>query len=242
MIARIIAVAPGAQQMHSKYARRSQYAREVLLPLVRGLSAVRECAIFDAVTPAQIRVADNFLHVQGLPSVRLGTHGCAGNFMSNVALWMECAAGDETMLILEDDARLEPGHVGTVDAACAGLRPADGKRVLYLLSECPYQQSMKRYAASQLEAVPGAPGLRRVVRCSDTAGTAAYALTPDAAKSLLAALPERTHGPTDWYLNTAAMQRQDVEIVVPAEYQKCFTLHEVWEPWNHLHEPGAYAP
>ena len=101
--ARVITVCedPEPGVIHSKFAIRRLYVENDLLPALAAAGI--PASVFPAVTPKRARISDGKIHYAG-QSLKVNSHGCPNNFMSNYLLWQECVETGRTMLICEDDA------------------------------------------------------------------------------------------------------------------------------------------
>jgi hypothetical protein len=217
MLTRIIAI----EEPWGKYVKRTEYARNILLPQLLGIGL--DCKISNAVTPGQLVHGADCVTYYGR-RFHCGS-GSAENFLSNYNIWEECIAVAEPILIIEDDAQLLAENAQTVLDALREWDSPNGtvKEVLYLLSSVPYLQNrLKDYALW----VPLRGTRLKMIANSwkDFAGTAAYAITPDAALELIHLADDIGIQPTDQFLQ-AAINRRVINCIVPMDHQKCFTLH-----------------
>ena len=102
------------------------------------------------------------------------TPGEAACFASHAVLWEECAAGDQAMLILEDNLEMRDGLLGTIAAAKAELDA--GGAYIRLAATIPRKFVPVRERADGAQVVRYLKG---------PSGSQAYAISPEGARALL---------------------------------------------------------
>jgi hypothetical protein len=218
MEVRVIAMEGRGSHLHPKYTKREAHVHGTLLPSLSALG-MPVCP-FPAITNEQFAREPG----PGRGFASYGTwrlpcgDGCIGNFLSHLELW-KLAIELGGLLVLEDDALLPPEHAPVVKAAIGDyLAIPDSADILYLQSTSPcHENSLKAYTGL----VHHTTHLVRLPQVGDLSGTAAYAIRPEAAKRLLAAVRETTA--TDAYLHRAAMSGI-IGVVLPGDYKRGFLL------------------
>jgi len=225
---------PCTDYRHSKFVRRRRYVQDVLLPQMAGLG---DAAIFDAVTDADFTILPGTPAVVTYRDVRLTVdYGSTGNLLSHLMLWRECVAAGRPLLILEDDAELPAGHEVAVAVAldAFGSTVYDGPAVLHLLSAVPWHPTARKEFP---DGEPFGLHLIRLRSAGDLSGTAAYAVNPAGAAALLGEAERLPTLPTDGFIDRA-FRACVLDVFVPADYRRGFTLYEHFADWQHTHRPA----
>lgn len=228
---------PTGDGVHSKFAIRRTYVDEVFIPRICDTLGL-EVEVFPAITHHDTTTEGRVVTTNdGRLSTRLGPQpSYVYVFLSHLALWSECAAGDECMLIFEDDARLPDSSVAVVRKALADYEAGDPGQadMLYLQAELPYaKEAIRDYNDKYLEPANGS--LMRVLEAPDTSGSASYALRPAAARQLVRRAAEKEQNSPDFYFHVAHKEGY-IGIQIAKDFRNTFMLHEVWEPYNHTPE------
>ena len=234
MLTRIITITEPSSHTHSKYRVRRRYVDRTLIPSLTA--AGFDPVIFGAVTPLQIKVDPPHTHaVFRSLTLELG-YGCTANLLSNYELWRLCVESGEPVLVLEDDAFLPAENAAHVKAAVDSFTAAaapDSADVLYLLSQCPYRKDTLK---NRFYGITYADGLVVVDRKSDLSCTAAYVVTPAAARVLMNHIADEKTAPTDGYL-AKMLDQGRIKVCAQSDVSRGFMLHEAWADWNHTHNP-----
>lgn len=230
-LAKVITVCddPEPGVIHSKFAIRRLYVENDLLPALEaaGFSA----SVFPAVTPKRSAILNGKIHYAG-QSLKVNTHGCPNNFMSNFILWQECVERDTTLLICEDDALLTPDAAEVVPPAVEEFAslPDEGD-ILFLLAQSPSVRGLvRRHPVADAEGV--GETMLRLKLSHDLSCTAAYAVRPKAAQALIDRALRIGHDATDSFVHHAFMDGE-IGVLIPRDYKRTFMLHEIWEPYCH---------
>jgi len=236
MLTRIISITnPIAAGVHSKFVRRLTHVESVLMPSLRAIGLEPE--IFPAILGSSLHAEGGKVQYRGI-TLTLG-YGCTGNLLSNYELWRLSAESGEPVLVLEDDALLPPANSESLRVAVGSfINKCSENDALYLLGESPSVNGLlKSYHPSQLERF--SDDLNRLRSGEDLSCTAAYVVTPGAARVLIERLDKSPTLPTDGYLH-AAFRDGAVGIVVQADPTKGFMLNENFAEWNHKHDPEVF--
>jgi len=236
MIARVISVHPHQWKpgVHSKFVRRWKHVQEVLLPSIRSMDI--EAEPIEAVLSVDLPpVVNGKLTFDGL-ELTIG-EGCTGNTLSNYLLWKLAVERNESVLILEDDAIMSPHNAYYVEGALDsfGAMNTGFSDILYLLSQCPYlKDTYKGYHPSECQPIDRF--ITRLKSTADLACTAAYVVTPKAARVLIDRLTKAPTVPVDGFVHRA-FRDGVLGVVVQRDPMKGFMLNDNWAEWNHKNSP-----
>lgn len=211
---------------HPKWITRRKYAEDVLIPSVRKLN-VSDVSIFNAITPDDYTeegrsltwCEHRFQFTEG------AWKAC---FLSHYTLWQECVKTNRTILILEDDARLDPSNTekisNSIDAYVNGKHDGD---ILYLQTALPDQpNAIRRY--DKHDTISLSTLLCRLRAPHGMPGTAAYVIQPNAAKKLIQhAMSGSLMCSVDGFI-TNSFRDGIIGVVVMQDNASGFMLHEHW--------------
>jgi GR25 family glycosyltransferase involved in LPS biosynthesis len=230
------AVSPFSHK-HSKFIRRRWHVTQVLCPQLERLFS-QSVKIRDGITP------NNYTTGCTVDAQTVDWEGRqflfsysdeVGCFLSHYNLWLECAAGNQAMLILEDDAMLPVEHEQAVLDGVSQYNGHYANDVLYLQAASPcHPDSIKSYNPLDLSACQ--PSLVRLHRTNDMSGTAAYAIEPKAAANLVEWVQSRSLGGVSFTLHTA-LNDGTIGVILLQEPKLGFMLDDHYAPWNHIHNP-----
>lgn len=226
---------------HSKFVIRRKYVENELVP-----SMLRQP--YESVEPFKAVVDPDFAYLidrtgggygitwQGV-TFSMADCPCPPCYLSHHCLWNMCVATGKTLLVLEDDVKLSPENEKLVYDTVAEYENGPYESdVLYLLTAIPYSEtSLRTYAHKECRPISGK--LKRVQRHNDFAGTAAYAIRPNAAKALLHRTAEIGAFSPDSMLHNSLNERR-IGIVVMTKDCKGFMYNDHWSRWNHIHDPN----
>ena len=239
MLARVISVHPHQWKpgVHSKFVRRWKHVQEVLIPSLKriGLDADPIEAVLSCDLPA---VADGKLTFDGI-TLTIG-EGCTGNTLSNYLIWKLAVERNEPVLVLEDDAIMPEENAAEVAAAIKSFQTSsrDYSDILYLLAQCPYlKDTFKSYHSSNC--TPIDRHIKRLLRTEDLACTAAYVVTPKAARELIHRLDKAPTVPVDGFVHRA-FRAGVVGVIVQCDPKRGFWLNDNWAEWNHKNSPELF--
>lgn len=239
MLARVITVQPHQWKpgVHSKFVRRWKHVQEALLPSLRkiGLDAEPIEAVLSCDLPP---VVDGKMSYDGI-TLTIG-EGCTGNTLSNYLIWKLAVERNEPVLVLEDDAILpETSSQAVADAIksfCVSSR--NFSDILYLLSQCPYlKDTFKSYHPSSC--TPIDRHITRLLKTEDLACTAAYVVTPMAARELIHRLDKSPTVPVDGFVHRA-FRAGVLGVIVQNDPKNGFWLNDNWAEWNHKNSPELF--
>ena len=229
MLTRIITVTnPHAVGIHPKFIRRLAHVKDTLMPSLKAIGLEPE--IFPAILRSSFQAVDGKVGYRGM-TLTMG-YGCTGNLLSNYDLWRLSAETNQPVFILEDDALIPPSNSVALQSALSEFLAGCGQNdALYLLSENPsVKDKLKVYHPSQTAAFGS--HLSRLLRTEDLSCTAAYVVTPGAARVLMARLDQAPTLPTDGYLHTT-FRAGEVGIIIQNDPTKGFMLNDNFAAWNH---------
>jgi len=226
---------------HSKFVHRKKYVDEVFLPRLKALNLFDSVEIFPAITPDHYKISDGYVTYKDV-KLKIGA-GCQGNFLSNYMLWRLSIELNDTVLILEDDALLPDDNVdNVVNSLKAFASLPNEKYLLYLLSQRPRSDVIKDFSMSKVNTFD-----KNFLTCfpivelspdktyDDFAGTAAYAVRPDTAKSLCDFADRTYTEATDRFLGRSNAEHK-VNILLPNDFANSFLLYEQTAEWNSVHK------
>lgn len=231
-----------SQPDHSKWVYRRKYVVDKLAPQLRRLPlesvelfrAIVNADFVDLITPSD--GGKRWIAWRG-KRFTIETDIPLGCVLSHYDLWQQSAAENRALLVLEDDAYLPAEDEAAVMSTIAEWEqgPYDND-ILYLQSAIPYSASgIRRFPANGTVAI--SENLKRVLYHNDFSGTAAYAIRPCVAQTLLRRMERIGAETPDGFFHRAFSSRE-IGIVVMAQDAHGFRLNNHWSIWNHEHEPG----